>query len=101
MVEGGGECDGEDVGGDVFEGEVAAEEDCSGEGQAGGVDGGDGDEAAELEHGGYEDGDCCDGYRAKFGEECREEPVECDGPEGGAEVFVEEPGEAEGEQAYG
>ena len=100
-VEGDCESYGEKVGGDVFEGEVAAEEDFSGEGEAEGVDGGDGDEAAEFEQGGDEDGDCCDGAWAEFGEECGEEPVEGYGPERGAEIFVEEPGEAEGEQAHG
>jgi hypothetical protein len=40
-----GKGNGEDVGGDVFEGEEAAEEDLAGEGLAEGVDGRDGDEA--------------------------------------------------------
>src|ERR1700686_1959472 len=101
MVKSGGEGDGYDVGGDVFEGEVAAEEDFAGEGQAEGVDGGDGDEAAEFEQGGDGDGDCGDGAWMEFGEDRGEEPIECYGPEDGAEVFVEEPWEAEGEQAYG
>ena len=49
VVERGGEGDGEDVGGDVFDGEEAAEEDFSGEGETEGVDGCDGDETAEFE----------------------------------------------------
>ena len=94
-----GEGDGENVGGDVFDGEVAAEEDFAGDGQAEGVDWGDGNEAAELEQGGDNDGDCCDGYGAKFGEDCGEEPVECDRPEDGAQIFIEEPWEAEWKQS--
>lgn len=101
MVKCGGEGDREDVGGDVFDGEVAAEEDFSGEGEAEGVDGGDGDEAAEFEQRGDDDGECGKGWRAEPGQERGEEPVEGDSPENGAEVFVEEPGEVEGEKAHG
>jgi hypothetical protein len=93
--------DGEDVGNDVFGGEVAAEEDLAGKGQAEGVNGGDGDEATEFDHGGYGDREYGGGERAEFGEEGGEEPVECDGPEGGAEVLVEEPGKVEREVTDG
>ena len=101
VVEGGGEGDGEDVGGDVFEGEVAAEEDHPCECLAEDVDGGDGNEAAEFKQGGDDDGEGCEGAWVAFGQECGQEPIEGDGPEGGAEIFVEEPGEVEGEQAHG
>jgi hypothetical protein len=56
VVKSRGEGDGEDVGGDVFNGEEAAEDYLSGEGLAEGVDGCDGDEAGELEEGGDDDG---------------------------------------------
>jgi hypothetical protein len=39
--------------------------------------------------------------RAELREEGGEEPVECDGPEDGAEVFVEEPWEVEWEITHG
>src|SRR5580700_10048227 len=42
-----------------------------------------------------------EGSWAKFWEECGEKPVEGHGPEDGAEVFVEEPGEMEGEEEDG
>ena len=99
VVECGGEGYGEEVGRDVFEGEVAAEEDLPREGLAEGVDGGYGDEAGKFEDGGYGHGECCDSNWAEFGEEGGEEPVECSRPEEGAEVFVEEPREVEREIA--
>ena len=101
VVESGGEGDREDVSGDVFDGEVAAEKDLSGESEAEGVDGCDGDEAVEFDEGGDEDGDCGEGWWAEFGEDRGEEPVESYGPESGAKVFVEEPGEVEWEEADG
>ena len=101
MIECRGNEDGEEVGGDVFEGEEAAQEDFSGEGEAEGVNWGQRDEATELEDDGDEDGECCDGSCAASGEKCGKEPVEGYGPEEGAEVFVEEPWQAQGEQTHG
>ena len=101
MVECCGEGDGEDVGGDVFDGEVSAEENFAGEGEAEGVDGCDGDEAGEFECGGDGDCECGEGWWAELREDCGEEPVEGCGPEDGAKVFVEEPWEVEREKAHG
>jgi hypothetical protein len=56
MVNCGGEGDGEDVGGDVFEGKEAAKEDLAGEGETEGVDGCDRDEAGEFEESGCDGG---------------------------------------------
>jgi len=52
-VERGGEGDDEPVGGDVFEGEEASEQEAAGEGEAEGVEGWGVEEAGEL--------DCCGG----------------------------------------
>ncbi len=101
VVEGGGEEDREDVGGDVFDGEVAAEKDLSGEGEAEGVEGYDGDEAAEFEESGDDNREGGEGWWAEFGEDRGEEPVESYCPESGAKVFIEEPGEVEWEEAHG
>ncbi len=51
MVKQSGEGDGEPVGGDIFQGEEAAEEEASGEGEAEGVGYGGVEEAGELENG--------------------------------------------------
>ena len=68
VVQGGGEGDGENVCGNVFEGEVSAEEDLACEREAEGIDGGDGDEAAEFDQGGDRDGERGQRLWAKFGE---------------------------------
>ena len=56
-VERGGEGDDEPVGGDVFEGEEASEQEAAGEGEAEGVEGWGVEEAGEL--------DCCGGERLR------------------------------------
>ncbi len=48
-IEESAESDGEQVGGDVFEGEEAAEDESTGEGKSEGVDGGLGHEAGEFD----------------------------------------------------
>lgn len=91
VVERSSEGDGEEVGGDVFEGEVTAEEDLAEEGEAEGVDGCDGDEAGDFDDGCDGDRECGEGLWAEFGKKRGEKPVEGYGPEDGAQVFVEEP----------
>ena len=75
MVEESGDGDGQPVGGYVFWGEEAAEEESAGEGDAEGVGCGSVDEAGELEESG--DGGCEDGEGewSEFWKQRGEEPV--------------------------
>ena len=101
VVEEGSEGDGEPVGGDVFEGKDAAQEQTSGEGEAEGVGEGCVPEAGELKQCGDGCGDDCEGAGVAVGDKGGDEPVESDGPEDGAAVFEEEGRETERGHAPG